>query len=96
MISPHFEQLAKDNPHIRFVHIDIDEAREDMSTELSEIQAVPTFWIYKNGQRVHKFTGGNLAALNESVVSLAEKKEESKAETESEKKSEGTCKIYIK
>lgn len=98
MISPHFEQFAKENPSIRFVHIDIDEAREDMSNELSEIQAVPTFWIYKQGERVNKFTGGNLKALQESVALLAEVKtdeKESSAVTESEKKSEGTCKFKV-
>ena len=80
MIAPHYEQLAKDNPNIRFVHIDIDEAREDMPTELSEINCVPTFWFYKNGERVHKFSGGNLVALNEGVAMILGKTEDKKEE----------------
>lgn len=104
MIAPHFEELAKEHTSIRFVHIDIDEAREDMTKELSEIRAVPTFWIYKKGERVHSFAGGNLVALKESVAMLAKKEEkpekpdenkESTAVKESETKAEGTCKILI-
>lgn len=90
MIAPHFERLAKDNPSISFVHIDIDQARESMEKELSEIQAVPTFWIYKASKRIHKFAGGNLKMLEESVAKLKEEteKKETKEEAKEEKKEE--------
>lgn len=69
-MKPIFEQLAKDNPSIKFVHIDIDEARDKMDSKLKDVNSVPTFEVYKNGKLDHTFQGADVEALKKSVAKL--------------------------
>ena len=45
-IKPYVEELAKDNPEIRFVNIDVDEAGELVNKY--KIKETPTFVAFKN------------------------------------------------
>ena len=88
MIEPIFKELAKLNPGIKFIHIDIDDASESMPSELSGIRGVPTFRCYKGGKMVGTFSGANTAKLGEFVDLLNKKEEEKKEEKKEEEKKE--------
>lgn len=91
VIAPQFERLAKENPDIFFVHIDINDAREGMEKEISEIQSVPTFWFYKNGECVFKFSGCNLPLLEENIKKLKKEEEKPKEKKPKEAEKESTA-----
>lgn len=69
-MKPIFEKLAKENPSIKFVHIDIDQAKEKMESKLKDIECVPTFEVYKNGQLDHIFTGADVNKLKKGLAQL--------------------------
>ena len=46
MIAPYFESLAKSNPNIKFIKVDVDEL-EDIAAEAG-VQAMPTFQVRKH------------------------------------------------
>lgn len=88
MMKPIFENLAKENPSIKFVHIDIDEAREKMDSKLKDVNCVPTFEVYKDGKLEHTFMGADVNELKKSLAKL--KGEEYVEEVDDEeKKDEG-------
>lgn len=76
------------NEGLRFVKIDVDEV-PDLSQDLG-IRAMPTFLIFKNGEKVEEVVGANPNALTAAVKKFAaefppvaateETKEETKAE----------------
>lgn len=68
MIKPVFEELAKehqDNAKIKLIKIDVDENSE--TSEACEIKSMPTFMVYKNGEKVEEWGGANEAKLREKV-----------------------------
>jgi thioredoxin-like negative regulator of GroEL len=62
-MEPLFEEHAKKNPGIKFIHIDVDEAAQGMKQELSDVRVVPTFKLYKEGKIVANFNGINVQML---------------------------------
>lgn len=67
-IAPQVEQLAKNNPNVNFVKLDVDKFGE--LTENQKISAMPTFVFYKNGKEVDRFSGANPTKLEEYVKKL--------------------------
>ncbi|XP_041840986.1 thioredoxin [Melanotaenia boesemani] len=69
-IAPEFVKLSEDpeNKNVIFLKVDVDEA-EDVSGHC-QINCMPTFHFYKNGQKVAEFSGANLATLKEKVTTL--------------------------
>ena len=61
MIGPVFEQLAKDNAEIEAVKVDVDDA-DDVAAHC-QIQAMPTFHFYKNGEKIAEMMGADQAKL---------------------------------
>ncbi|CAF0931097.1 unnamed protein product [Brachionus calyciflorus] len=72
-IEPHFKDLAKENPNVNFIHIDVDEASETMPNELSHVSGVPHFELYHNGEKISQFAGANLDRIKEGVALLKSK-----------------------
>lgn len=62
-----------------------------MEKEISEIQSVPTFWFYKNGECVFKFSGCNLPLLEENIKKLKKEEEKPKEEKPKEAEKESTA-----
>uniref|UniRef100_A0A3Q0S442 Thioredoxin n=1 Tax=Amphilophus citrinellus TaxID=61819 RepID=A0A3Q0S442_AMPCI len=62
--------MAEDpaNSNVIFLKVDVDEA-EDVSS-FCKISCMPTFQFYKNGAKVHEFSGANEATLKEKVIEL--------------------------
>ncbi|GJE89643.1 thioredoxin family protein [Phanerochaete sordida] len=61
VISPIFEKLAEQFPNVEFYKVDVD-AAEQISQEVG-IRAMPTFVLFKNGQKVKELVGANPAGL---------------------------------
>ncbi|KAL0930569.1 thioredoxin [Colletotrichum truncatum] len=71
-IAPILVNLSnhKDNKKLHFVKLDVDEIPE-VSQELG-IRAMPTFIIFKHGQKAQEIVGANPNALTQAVAKLAE------------------------
>lgn len=60
-ISPVFEQLARENPSVQFLKVDVD--AEPEIAESCGIQAMPTFHAYKDGKKVSQLVGADPTKL---------------------------------
>lgn len=67
MISPYFEEVAKNNPQIKFIKVNVDEA-SDICREY-KITSMPTFIKFVNGSFVSSFSGSSKDQLNKMVSS---------------------------
>ncbi|KAF4806654.1 Thioredoxin-1 [Colletotrichum siamense] len=70
-IAPILANLSNTKEHegLRFVKIDVDEV-PDLSQDLG-IRAMPTFLIFKNGEKVEEVVGANPNALTAAVKKFA-------------------------
>uniref|UniRef100_A0A1A8K9Z9 Thioredoxin n=1 Tax=Nothobranchius kuhntae TaxID=321403 RepID=A0A1A8K9Z9_NOTKU len=68
MIGPHVDKMAEQYKDVIFVKVDVDEA-EDVSSSCG-ISCMPTFHFYKNGKKVHEFSGANKDTLEAKVAEL--------------------------
>mmetsp|Transcript_2499 Transcript_2499/g.3177 ORF Transcript_2499/g.3177 Transcript_2499/m.3177 type:complete len:177 (-) Transcript_2499:942-1472(-) len=68
-IAPKFQSLAKDNLKARFLKVDIEEHPE--IAEKAAVALLPTFHVYKNGEKKDSFTGGHEDKLFALVQSWA-------------------------
>ena len=62
-IAPAFAELAAGYQDVNFVHIDIDSTDVDVS----DIQGVPTFRFYRNGDLLDQFSGASSSKLTQLV-----------------------------
>lgn len=73
VIAPHVVKLSNDTfPDVKFYKIDVDEV-SDVAQDLG-VRAMPTFVIFKDGEKVGEVVGANPKAL-EAAVREAEKGE---------------------
>lgn len=73
VIAPHVVKLSNDTfPDVTFYKVDVDEV-PDVAQELG-VRAMPTFVIFKDGEKVGEVVGANAKAL-EAAVRKAEKGE---------------------
>ncbi|KAL7004384.1 thioredoxin trx1 [Cystobasidiomycetes sp. EMM_F5] len=72
VISPLFVELSQDpkyKDNATFATIDVDE-EEDIAQEVG-IRAMPTFMVFKNGQKVDQFMGADKKALPDFIAKHA-------------------------
>ena len=55
MMAPHFEQAARDMPHIRFVKVNSDEAPQ--ASAQFGIRSIPTLIVFSQGKEVERVSG---------------------------------------
>ena len=60
-ISPIFHTLVAKYPQINFRKIDVDKCK-DIASE-ANVQAMPTFIVFKNGEEAERMEGANKEAL---------------------------------
>ncbi|KAF2838928.1 Cop c 2-like protein [Patellaria atrata CBS 101060] len=65
VIAPQFVKLADKYPDAQFLKIDVDEL-PDVAQELG-IRAMPTFLLFKNGEKVEEIVGANPKALEAAI-----------------------------
>ncbi|XP_072010518.1 thioredoxin-like isoform X2 [Engystomops pustulosus] len=68
MIGPFFDSLSAKYPDVVFLKVDVDDAQEISSS--CEIKCMPTFQFFKNGEKVHEFSGANQNSLESKVAEL--------------------------
>jgi thioredoxin 1 len=69
MIAPKYEAFSKTYTKVFFVKLDVDEVPE--IAEKAEVRAMPTFQIYKNGQKVEEIVGADPAKLEAAIKKYA-------------------------
>lgn len=92
-MKPIFKDLAKENPDVKFIQVDLDAARTTMETELADVWTIPTFHAFADGKMIKHFSGANVSKLKDTIgmlnkkVAEAKKKEadEAAGKTEGEK-----------
>merc|ERR1719427_123577 len=69
-IAPKYKKMSEmpENKNVIFLKVDVDEAEE--VAQSCSIKAMPTFFFYKNGEKVNEIVGANFEKLEEMVVSL--------------------------
>ena len=70
LIAPYFAGLSI-NPsyaHVLFIKVNVEEAPE--IAEFLEVAAMPTFYFFKNGQKVDKFCGASSDDLCQALDKL--------------------------
>lgn len=70
-IAPVLEAMAATMPHVTFVKIDVDQAK-DLQSEY-QVSSMPTFKFLKGGKEVDSMQGADEAGLREKVEGLAGK-----------------------
>jgi len=92
-IAPKFAAMAEKYTDIKFFKVDVDDLEDVAAT--AGINAMPTFQVYHNGEKVAEVTGANPTKLEEMIQTHAGKKEggeakgEEKTETKETKAEEG-------
>lgn len=66
VIAPQVVKMSDDHPTARFYKLDVDEV-PDVAQELG-IRAMPTFVLFKNGEKISEVVGANPKALEAAVV----------------------------
>ncbi len=61
MIAPKIVELSKKYTNVKFYKLDVDEV-PDVAQELG-VRAMPTFLVFKNGDKVGEVVGANERAL---------------------------------
>ncbi|ODQ64154.1 thioredoxin [Nadsonia fulvescens var. elongata DSM 6958] len=65
MIAPTVEKFSNTFTDAHFYKVDVDEA-SDIAAE-AEVSAMPTFLLYKNGQKVSTVVGANPPVLQKAI-----------------------------
>ena len=65
MIAPKFEQFSNDYPNAKYLKVDVDELSE-LAQEYG-VTAMPTFMIFKDGEKVDELVGANPQLLEEKI-----------------------------
>lgn len=55
VLAPVIEQLEKDNPQVKIVEVDVDQAQE-LAAQYG-VMSIPTVYVFKKGKAVKQFIG---------------------------------------
>lgn len=66
-IAPFVDKLSKEFEQANFIKIDVDEVTE-VAAEMG-VRAMPTFMIFRKGEKIAEVVGANPAALKAAVTS---------------------------
>lgn len=65
VIAPQVVKFSEKYPNARFYKVDVDEV-PDVAQELG-VRAMPTFFLFKNGEKVGEVVGANPVALEKAI-----------------------------
>mmetsp|Transcript_24443 Transcript_24443/g.70503 ORF Transcript_24443/g.70503 Transcript_24443/m.70503 type:complete len:107 (-) Transcript_24443:83-403(-) len=64
-VKPQFHALSEDMTDVVFLTVDVDENAE--VAEKYGVQAMPTFMLFKNREKLADFTGANITKVKEMI-----------------------------
>jgi thioredoxin 1 len=67
-IAPKVEQWSEQYPQVKFYTFDVDKV-PDLSNELG-VRAMPTFMLFKGGQKITEVVGASPPAIEQGIQSL--------------------------
>ncbi|XP_073259530.1 thioredoxin-like isoform X2 [Porites lutea] len=67
-MKPYFKKCEGKYPDVVFAKVDVDDA--EAIAEEEEVEVMPTFIFFKNGERLHKFCGSDEKELEEKIKEL--------------------------
>lgn len=67
-IKPALRKLAAKYPDVIFAKVDVDDA--EAIAESEGVEVMPTFVFYKNGMKLHAFSGSNEKDLEDKIKEL--------------------------
>ena len=67
VIAPQIVKMSEAFPSVRFYKLDVDDV-PDVAQELG-VRAMPTFFVFKNGEKVNEVVGANQKSLEAMVKS---------------------------
>lgn len=68
-IAPTVAKFSEQFPNAHFIKVDVDEV-PDVAQELG-VRAMPTFYIFKNGEKVGEVVGANPPVLKAAITKIA-------------------------
>ena len=71
VIAPQIVKMSDAFPSVRFYKLDVDDV-PDVAQELG-VRAMPTFYVFKNGDKVNEVVGANQKALEAMVQKEVDK-----------------------
>ncbi|KAH9973314.1 thioredoxin-like protein [Lactifluus volemus] len=69
VISPHFETLSNQFTNIQFYKVDVDD--QQAVAQEYEVRSMPTFQIFKGGQKLDHLIGANTEGLRRLIETNA-------------------------
>ncbi|KAM4698711.1 thioredoxin-like, partial [Rhinophrynus dorsalis] len=67
-IAPFFIGLSDKYSDVVFIKVDVDDAQDVASH--CDVKCMPTFQFYKNGEKIHEFSGANWTSVEQKVVEM--------------------------
>ncbi|KAL3869266.1 hypothetical protein ACJMK2_041970 [Sinanodonta woodiana] len=67
-IAPLFAEMAEEMKDVIFIKVDVDQNEETASS--CNINAMPTFQFYKNGQKLEEFSGADINKLKQTSLAV--------------------------
>ncbi|RPB19594.1 thioredoxin [Terfezia boudieri ATCC MYA-4762] len=65
LIAPKVEAFSQDYPDVKFYKLDVDEVA-DAAGDLG-VRAMPTFFLFRKGEKIGEVVGANPAALKSAI-----------------------------
>ncbi|CAM9966123.1 unnamed protein product [Discosporangium mesarthrocarpum] len=69
-MAPLYAEMSTENPTVSFGKVDIDE--NEGAARAENIESIPHFMFFKDGEKVHRFRGADIDALEHAVAKIAE------------------------
>jgi thioredoxin 1 len=64
-IAPALEKMSQEKTNVVFLKVDVDEL-QDLAGELG-VSAMPTFFFFKKGNKIHEVIGASEAKIKEGI-----------------------------
>lgn len=65
-IAPAIQKMSEEHTNVVFLKVDVDEVQQ-LAAEQG-VSAMPTFFFFKNGSKVHEVVGASEAKIKEGIA----------------------------
>jgi len=68
-IAPVYEQLSKKYKDVVFIHLDVEELKDE--ADCKDVSGIPTFKFFKSGKLLQQFSGADPNKLEKAIIDLS-------------------------